>query len=83
MATSTYQGRAPIGMRLAMRRFGAATAGCLRCTTALVMRPTGAMLTLSPGWSASVDVATVCAAYEAVYADAVSRTTSATGLAAR
>ena len=29
------------------------------------------------------DVATVCAAYEAVYADAISRTTSATGLAAR
>ena len=65
-----------------MRCFGAATAGCLRCTTALVMRPTGAMLTLSPGWSASVDVATVCAAYEAVYADGL-RTTSATGLAAR
>jgi hypothetical protein len=29
------------------------------------------------------DVATVCGAYEAVYADAISRTTSATSLAAR
>jgi glycosyltransferase involved in cell wall biosynthesis len=29
------------------------------------------------------DVATVCAAYEGVYADAISHTTSATGLAAR
>jgi hypothetical protein len=29
------------------------------------------------------DVATVCAAYEGVYADAISRTTSASNLAAR
>ena len=33
-------------------------------------------------WS-GFDVATVCGAYEGVYADAISRTTSATSLAAR